>query len=280
MDKYVLKVDEKGNEITVRDVQLVLLEMANDIDEICQRNNIPYFLNGGSALGAVRHEGFIPWDDDFDIAMMYKDYVRFRKALKAELPQDKYVYQCYEKDRRYNVTIPSMKIRRKGTKVKEKNTVLPNRVTGGEGCDGVFIDVFVYDHCSNIMLLDLPYRLLNTAMMPFIVLFDYLHLNPTFLKDWYISNARSYGSLARTSSYIGFDLTWTYRNPFKPFIFKKTDIYPVQYVKFEDTEFPIAKDPEAFLSTAIGPQYMELPPVSEQVAKHIADIDLGELYGK
>lgn len=280
MNDYVLKTDRNGNDITIRDVQLVLLDMAKDIDEICQRNNIPYFLNGGSALGAVRHKGFIPWDDDFDIAMMYTDYVRFRKALKAELPQDKYVYHCYEKDRRYNVTIPAMKIRRKGTYIQEKNTLLANRIKGHDGCDGVFIDVFVYDHCSKLKLLDLPYRLLNTFLMPFIILFDNLRMNPTFLKDWYVSNARAYGRLMKGTEYIGFDLTWTYKNPFKPFIFKKTDIYPVQYVDFEDTQFPIANDPDAFLRVAIAPSYMTLPPENERFAKHTVDIDLGDLYGK
>ena len=103
MEKYVLKTDKNGNEITVRDVQLVLLDMAKDIDEICKRNDIPYFLNGGSALGAVRHKGFIPWDDDFDIGMMYEDYIRFISVLKKELPSDKYVFQCFQTDRRFVV---------------------------------------------------------------------------------------------------------------------------------------------------------------------------------
>ena len=56
MKKYVLKTDENGNEITVADVHKVLLEMLKMIDGICQKYNIPYFLNGGSALGAIRHQ--------------------------------------------------------------------------------------------------------------------------------------------------------------------------------------------------------------------------------
>ena len=80
MEKYVLKTKSDGTEITVKDVQDVLLVMLKDIDVICQRNKIPYWLNGGSALGAVRHSGFIPWDDDADIAMMKEDYLRFIDA--------------------------------------------------------------------------------------------------------------------------------------------------------------------------------------------------------
>ena len=57
MEEYILKQNDDGTKITVRDVQTVLLEMLKDIDEICKKHNIPYFLNGGSALGAIRHKG-------------------------------------------------------------------------------------------------------------------------------------------------------------------------------------------------------------------------------
>ena len=169
MEEYIVKEDANGNVVTVRDIQLVLLEMAKDIDAICQKNNIPYFLNGGSALGAVRHEGFIPWDDDFDIGMMYSDYVRFIQVLKEQLPKDKYTFHCFQTHKKYNVTIPAMKIRRKGTYIKEVNTLLENRIKGHDGDDGIFIDVFVYDYVSLNKWIDLPFRLLNTILMPIIV---------------------------------------------------------------------------------------------------------------
>ena len=63
MKEYILKTRKDGTSITVRDVQLVLLEMLKDIDALCKKHNIRYWLTGGSALGAVRHKGFIPWDD-------------------------------------------------------------------------------------------------------------------------------------------------------------------------------------------------------------------------
>lgn len=279
MEEYVLK-EANGIKTTVRDVQLVLLEMAKDIDEICRKNNIPYFLNGGSALGAVRHKGFIPWDDDFDIGMMYADYLRFIKVLKEQLDPEKYTFHCFHTHRKYNVTIPAMKIRRKGTYIQEVNTLLANRIKNEDGCDGIFIDVFVYDYCSNNKLVDLPFRLLNTCIMPFIVLIDNLRINPYFLKSWYYSNARIYGRMNRKSKYIGFDLTWTFNSPLKPFIFKYEDVYPTRYVEFEDTELPIANHPHEFLCVAIAPSYMTLPPVEKRFAKHTVDIDLGELNGK
>ena len=129
MEEYVLKTNPDGTKITVHDVHVVLLEMLKDIDALCRKHNIPYFLNGGTALGAVRHKGFIPWDDDADISMMREDFDRFREVIKTDLP-DKYVAQCFANDRRYNVLIPGMKIRKKGTYLKEVNTLLSNRCVG------------------------------------------------------------------------------------------------------------------------------------------------------
>ncbi len=269
-EKYVLKVDENGREITVADVHQVLLEMLKMIDQICRKYNIPYFLNGGSALGAVRHQGFIPWDDDADIAMMEQDYRRFILALKQDLPQE-YMFQCFDTDKRYNPLIPAMKIRKKGTYVREVNTLLANRCTE---CDGLFIDVFVYDYCSSSRVLDLPLRLLNQLIMPMIIVSDNLGINPVFLKRWLVSNARLYGRLNEGSSRIGFDLTWTFKNPLEPFVFNIDDIYPVQYVPFEDTLLPIARHPHEYLCTAIAPSYMTLPPEKERRPKHIVDIRL------
>ncbi|MDO5085759.1 MAG: LicD family protein, partial [Erysipelotrichaceae bacterium] len=100
--KYVLKVNEDGSEIYVHDVHKVLLKMLEDIDAICKKHHIPYFLNGGSALGAIRHKGFIPWDDDADIAMMHEDYVKFIDVLKQDLSSE-YIFQCFDTHKEYNV---------------------------------------------------------------------------------------------------------------------------------------------------------------------------------
>jgi lipopolysaccharide cholinephosphotransferase len=269
MESYLLKTNPDGSQITVRDVQMVLLEMLKDIDALCRKHNIPYFLNGGSALGAVRHQGFIPWDDDADISMMIDDYRAFQK-IAHELG-DKYVIHCFETNKRYNVLIPGMKIRKKGTYLKEVNSLLGNRCTDS---DGVFVDVFVYDHATPNPFLDLPLRLTNQLLMPFIILFENLKINPLPLKYWFLGNARLYGKLNRKSKYIGFDLTWTFKTPFHPFIFKKEDIYPVQYVPFEDTTLPIAAHPHEYLCTAIAPSYGTLPPVEARLPKHIVDIRL------
>ena len=270
MEKYILKTEEDGTEILVSDVHRVLMEMIKVIDPICQKHEIPYFLNGGSALGAVRHQGFIPWDDDMDIAMMRSDYLRFIEALKQDLPEG-YCFQCFDTHKEYNVLIPAMKIRKKGTYLKEVNSLLKNRC---KDSDGIFIDVFVYDYCTTSKFIDLPMRLFNQLLMPFLVLIDNLGFNPVFLKKLFVKNAELYGKINQDSKYIGFDLTWTFKSPFHPFIFKKEDIYPVQYVQFEDMKLPIAAHPHEYLCTAIAPSYMTLPPKEKRAPKHIVDIRL------
>ena len=98
MKEYILKTRKDGTSITVRDVQLVLLEMLKDIDALCKKHNIRYWLTGGSALGAVRHKGFIPWDDDADIGMLREDYEKFQRVVH-ELG-DAYITQCFENPQR------------------------------------------------------------------------------------------------------------------------------------------------------------------------------------
>lgn len=270
MKSYVLKQDAHGNTITVADVQHVLLSMLKDVDAVCKKHNIPYFLNGGSALGAYRHQGFIPWDDDIDIAMLDSDYERFLEVIVDEL-QDNYVVHAYSLNSCYNVLIPAMKIRKKGTFVQEANTLLKNKC---QDSDGLFIDVFVYSFVSKSTILDLPLRLLNVALMPLIILFENIGINPIPLKSWFVFNAKFYGFLNRKSEYIGFDITWTFKNPLRPFRFKKDDIYPTKLIPFEDTQLPVARNIKEYLKVAIAPTFDELPPLKQQIPKHIIDINL------
>lgn len=277
-EEYILKKNEDGTVVTVHDVQQVLLVILKDIDAVCRRHGITYWLNGGSALGAVRHKGFIPWDDDADIAMMRSDFNRFIEVMKEECPEQ-YVFQCFATDDRYNVLIPGMKIRMKGTYLKEVNTLLSNRCTGYDGCDGIFVDVFVYDYVSPNKLKDLPPRILNQILMvPEVIADNVLHVNPIGIKKLIMKNTTAYGKRneKKHSDYVGFDLTWVWKNPMKPFIFRYEDIFPVQYVPFEDTKLPIAHHPHEFLTTGIGKDYMTLPPENKRMAKHIKEIKLKE----
>ena len=267
----ILKEKKDGTKVTVRDVQLATLEMMKDIDEICRKNNIEYWLADGSALGAIRHKGFIPWDDDFDIGMMRSEYKKFMKALEKDLDQEKYTFHCFEKNKKYEVTWPSMKIRKKNTYIKEVNKLLPNRCTD---CDGIFVDVFVYDYMAKTTFFDLPLRLCNSFLMLLIVLLENIRINPIPLKHLYRFNAELYGKLNKHSKYIGDDLTWTYRSPLKPLRCLKEKVLPTVRVPFEDTELPVANDYKDYLIQNYGENYMTPPPVNKRKPIHVYDINL------
>ena len=79
----------------LRKVQLTELEIAKEIKRVCEENGIRYFLYRGTFLGAVRHQGFIPWDDDMDIAMLREDYDRFRAIAPEKLDKR----DCFQEGR-------------------------------------------------------------------------------------------------------------------------------------------------------------------------------------
>ena len=77
----------------LRSIQLVELEMLKEVDRICKKHKITYAIIAGTLLGAVRHGGFIPWDDDLDVAMLRPEYERFRKVCKTELDTERFYFQ-------------------------------------------------------------------------------------------------------------------------------------------------------------------------------------------
>lgn len=117
-----------------RDLQLCILDMVKDIDKICKKHNIEYYLAYGSCLGAVRHQGFIPWDDDFDIILKYDQYLKFIDACKKELDKEKYFVQTPETEPNYYLSFA--KIRNIKTTLIEEGNKFEN-IT-----NGVYIDVF------------------------------------------------------------------------------------------------------------------------------------------
>ncbi|MBO7309824.1 MAG: LicD family protein [Clostridia bacterium] len=102
---------------TVRDVQEKILETMKYIDRLCRENGITYYIMGGTALGAVRHGGFIPWDDDLDIFMTPAEYERF-KAVFNKQESDKFVLQEWRTTRKY---LEYAKIRMNGTTFIEEH---------------------------------------------------------------------------------------------------------------------------------------------------------------
>ena len=125
------------NEETLRRLQLTELELLLEADRVARKHGIPYCIIAGTMLGAVRHGGFIPWDDDADIAMLRPDYERFREACRTELDPEKFCFQDHQVTEGYRWGYG--KLRRRGTVfLREHQEHMPYE-------QGVFIDVFPLD---------------------------------------------------------------------------------------------------------------------------------------
>ena len=124
-------------ENVVKHLQRVILGIITDIDALCQKNSIDYYLVGGSTIGAVRHKGFIPWDDDLDIIMTHANYEKFIKVCNEQLDREKYYFQEGRKDWPLNYS----KVRLRHTRIEELEDggITPEN-------QGIFVDVFKLDH--------------------------------------------------------------------------------------------------------------------------------------
>ena len=118
----------------LRRQQLRMLELLEAVDLVCKKYDIPYWLSSGTLIGAVRHQGFIPWDDDLDIEMLREDYLRLMKVLPEELP-DKFVLQTHETDPNYISNYA--KVRDMNSYLEETNAY--DRIWKYQG---VYIDIF------------------------------------------------------------------------------------------------------------------------------------------
>lgn len=121
-------------------LQNCILHIAQYIDDLCEKNGIEYCLMGGSALGAVRHKGFIPWDDDLDIFMTPGEYEKFRVAYsKDDLKKDFYLQEWGQKDGM--VTLAKLR--------KNESTLIEKDLESWDVHQGVYVDIFILHNCPD-----------------------------------------------------------------------------------------------------------------------------------
>lgn len=125
------------NDIMLRQLQMIQLEMLIEVDRICKICGIKYNIIAGTLLGAVRHGGYIPWDDDADVALLRPEYEKFREACKHELDTSRFVFQDHRNTKGYRWGYG--KLRRKETLfLREHQEHMPYM-------QGIFIDIFPLD---------------------------------------------------------------------------------------------------------------------------------------
>lgn len=265
-------------------IQEIEVEILDEIVDICKKNEIEYFLVSGTCLGAVRHNGFIPWDDDIDIGMTRNNYDKFLEIAKLQL-SDKYVLQTSDE-----VTCPYYytKVRKNGTKFVEysnRKIKMPQ---------GIYVDIFPFDEIPNDERLAYKQWKKCKILIKLLVIRQSpsLSAKPNGFKLICKSLIRKVVHMAlKIVPYRVFkrklDLWFTkydgsgqetvacLNDPkFKTGI-KKSDLYPLKEHVFDGRNYYIPNNYDVYLKTQYG-DYMSLPPIDQRFGHKPYKIDLGE----
>lgn len=246
-------------------VQEVILSIMKELHKILTENNFTYYLCGGSVLGAIRHNGFIPWDDDLDILMPRADYERFIKEGSKYLPKNLYL-QSPENEK--NTHYMFAKVRLKNTLFEEtanKNMDFPR---------GIFVDIFPLDYSSEseekyfkrmkkVNFLKKIYKLQANNDGKHKI----LHFLSKIISHKYVY--RKCNNIIKNSCNddgIYAIESLSFYNPSKVRFNKQVFGIPVLH-QFEDTQFYIPNNADLYLKTKIG-DYMTLPPIEKRGVQH------------
>ncbi|MCH5180668.1 MAG: LicD family protein [Erysipelotrichales bacterium] len=265
----------------MNELQQKELDLLKEFTEFCKLHNLTYFLIGGTLLGAIRHSGFIPWDDDIDVGMPRPDYDMFCELAEKHFIGDTF-FQSYRSDKHYPYVF---------SKLRNSNTTFIEKIYKHVPMNhGVYIDIFPIDGISKnanekkkkmdrrVMIKAIPFfiswpvNLMRKPRLKFFltdILIDIL-LCPFLLFNINNWSKRLYEKSMKKikiseSTYVANMQCGDYRN--------KKNIYPTylldEYVdwQFEDLICKVPKNYDEFLTLSYG-DYMKLPPLSEQVGHH------------
>ena len=261
------------DDFTLKRIQEVELEILKDFMDICDRHGLDYFGIAGTGIGALRHHGFIPWDDDIDVAMPRDDFEKLLPLVEKEMG-DKYLIMNAERYPNYPLMTTRMTMR--GTKFKEealKNIDAPL---------GIFLDLYPLDKVSDnpkearrqardawfwskiLILRSIPFPMLGFSGwkakiihaicgLAHLVL-SILHVPKTWIyKKAYEAETRS-NHYTKTKNLDFFCDTTPYMN-----LYAVKDIYPLRKLPFEDVELNFPYNLHNNLTGMYG-DYMQLPP--------------------
>lgn len=246
----------------LRRQQMRMLEILLEIDRICKKHGIQYWLSSGTLIGAARHKGFIPWDDDLDIEMLWPDYQRLMKVLPAELPETM-ALQTTETDSNYFFFYAKVRDRR--SHLEELNRY--DRVWREQG---IYIDIFpfyrqpLWIHKFSELAQGHVYKIMNRVegvprdlwKVRFITRFNEKLLFP-FLRFFckFSKSRETYG------------LGIPYHDPRH-----MEDTLPLTKMEFEGHLFPVPRDTHAALTLKYG-DYMTMPDI-DKINLHVGKLDI------
>ena len=258
----------------LRRQQMRMLEILVEIDKICKKRDIRYWLSSGTLIGAMRHNGFIPWDDDLDIEMMRSDYVRLMEVLPSELP-DWLALQNDETDPNYFFYYAKVRDRR--SKMLEQNNY--DRLWQEQG---IYIDIFpleqhpIWLHKLTEKTVGHMYKIWRTstddtkAIRKVRRIFDF---NNRFVFPCLRALLSIFRSALPLGSSKNSQLSTITSGMGIPFHKRRymDEIFPLTTHVFEGREFPVPHDADAHLRHLYG-DYMQLPDLNK-LAIHVGKLE-------
>lgn len=258
----------------------VLLEILCDFHNICEDNHLTYFLTGGSALGAKRDQGFIPWDDDIDVIMPREDYERLAQAVSCQYA-DKYWVQNLQSSTRYDLNFS--KLRKLGTEFLELYETDPDQA-------GICLDVYPLDDTHTNAIARLFYGIADEML--FLIsscvrmyqkkdkLLEYikdkklvrmikvksmigrLFSNRKNPRNWYFRCESWCKSVKnKESKYVTVSCG---RGHFFGEMYERDKLFPPVLTEFEGKQVYVARDNDYLLNVLYGPEYMTPPAVGRR----------------
>ena len=271
-------------ELSLREIQLVETGILKEFISICEKNSFKYYLYYGSLLGAVRHKGFIPWDDDIDISMPRADYERFLKIASKQLKEG-YTLQHYRVDK--NTPTYQAKVR------KDNTLFVENYLNKLNTHKGIFVDIFPYDKVPEDEKQRSVYEKKCWRLRRIFVSKDVVETTTerNKYKKVIYGTARKVmhtclKAVPKEKLFNDLDVQYRkYNNSNTNIIeccanvpLKKTDIFPLRKAQFEELTVNIPNDADKVLRAEYG-NYMELPPEQDCIG-HAPDILVFDVNGR
>lgn len=263
------------DDITRKELWKIELSILDNFKQILHRHNLNYFLIGGAAIGAVRHKGFIPWDDDLDIGMLRKDFEEFLKYAEEELdPSYSIEYGFSHEDTEFN---PFCRIR------DRKSSGIINSELGHKGVHGIFIEIYPFDNVPTSRFLRKVQWTLSQTLLKLIS--KKVYGEKLCGKKEYISKAICLVSKKQLflcwNRVCQFFNIWNARmvdtvslpaySPSEVDFFFKEDILKTIDMPFENTVVSLPVGYDRCLRKCYG-DYMQLPPVEQRELHHRGEV--------